>query len=220
MIPTAFPFRPLVLSARGGLRALHLCVLALALAGPAIAAVTPDSTPKDWPADPKKHQVTIRREAKDDTERRLIATAEAAPPPADDVRKAAGEATLPDTEKLWWYKEELGLRIPYAITGDAVAYYTNLVKTYAKQTFNRYVAPSSAVEYQAGVKAHAEFTHDGKSFRDVRVVTLKLTFTQNFCATGTEGMSFTKERVVILDATGKVLHIAGDGPTETPILAI
>jgi len=82
------------------------------------------------------------------------------------------------------------------------------------------VEPSSRIEYQASVKSHAEFTHDGKSFRDVRVVTLKLSFTQNFCATGTEGMSFTKERVVVLDAKGTVVHITGDGPTETPILAI
>jgi len=220
MIPITFSYLPGVLPARGVLRALLLCVFGLALSGSAIAAVTPDSTPKDWPADPKKHQVTIRREARDDAERRLIATAEAALPPAADVRKAAGEAKLPDTDKLWWYKEELGLRIPYAITSDAVAYYTDLVKTYAKQTFNRYVEPSSRIEYQASVKSHAEFTHDGKSFRDVRVVTLKLSFTQNFCATGTEGMSFTKERVVVLDAKGTVVHITGDGPTETPILAI
>lgn len=33
-------------------------------------------------------------------------------------------------------------------------------------------------------------------------------------------MSFQKERVVILDAKGKVLHISGDGPTEVAILAI
>ena len=33
-------------------------------------------------------------------------------------------------------------------------------------------------------------------------------------------MQFEKERVVILDAKGKVLHISGDGPTEVPVLAI
>jgi hypothetical protein len=33
-------------------------------------------------------------------------------------------------------------------------------------------------------------------------------------------MHFQKDRVVILDAGGRVLHISGDGPTEVPILAI
>lgn len=49
---------------------------------------------------------------------------------------------------------------------------------------------------------------------------MKLTFDQNFAATTTEGMHFEKERLVVLDATGRVLHIAGDGPTETAILAM
>ena len=52
------------------------------------------------------------------------------------------------------------------------------------------------------------------------MVTLKLTFDQNFAATQTEGMHFEKKRVVVLDGKGKVLHISGDGPTEVPILAI
>jgi hypothetical protein len=33
-------------------------------------------------------------------------------------------------------------------------------------------------------------------------------------------MQFEKERVVILDANAKVLHISGDGPTEVPVMAI
>ncbi|MHB8862170.1 MAG: hypothetical protein ACYC6N_07190 [Pirellulaceae bacterium] len=48
----------------------------------------------------------------------------------------------------------------------------------------------------------------------------KLVFDQNFVATVTEGMHFEKERVVILDASGKVLHISGDGPTEVPVLVM
>ena len=67
---------------------------------------------------------------------------------------------------------------------------------------------------------HKEFKLGDKTFNDVHVVTLKLTFEQNFAATGTEGMHFEKERVVVLDAEGKVLHISGDGPTEVPIMAI
>ena len=91
---------------------------------------------------------------------------------------------------------------------------------YGKQEFKRHIEPSSRLEYHAGVKFHKEFNLDDRIFNNVHVVTLKLTFAQNFAATQTEGMNFEKVRTVILDAGGKVLHLSGDGPTEVPILAI
>jgi hypothetical protein len=192
----------------------------VAFSGPATAAMLPDSKPKEWPANPAKHQVVIQREAADKKQSAMIAAAEAAPVPKEALRKAAGEGAAPAGDKVWWYQEQLGIRIPYALTGDAVAYYAELVGKYGKQAFNRYIEPSSSLNYQAGVKFHKEFKLDDKSFKDVHVVTLKLTFDQNFAASQTEGMHFQKERVVVLDAEGKVLHISGDGPTEVPIVAI
>jgi hypothetical protein len=150
----------------------------------------------------------------------MIAAAEAAQPSKEALRQAAGDAAVPAGDKVWWYQEQLGIRIPCAITADAVAYYSDLVGTYAKQDFKRYVEPSSRLDYHATVAAHQKFEHQGQTFEDVHVVTLKLDFSQNFAATQTEGMHFQKERVVILDAKGKVLYISGDGPTEVPILAI
>lgn len=224
MISSIQPARASILASRTPraclLKVAVFFLLSLALIQAGHAAITPDGTPKDWPANAEKHSVTVRRAADSESDRRLISAAEAAQPPAADVRKAAGEVKLPEKGNLWWYKEELGLRIPYAVTGDAVAYFTKLIKQYGQQAFNRYAEPSSRIEYTAGVTFHADFMIDGKSFQNVHVVTLKLHFSQNFCATGTEGLSFTKERVVVFDAHGKVLHIAGDGPTETPILAI
>ena len=206
----------------------------VAFPGSITAAMLPGSKPKEWPADPTKHQVTIRREATDDKQSAMIAAAEAAQPSKEALRKAADardrndplglaqpkEAPLPAGDKVWWYKEQLGIRIPCAITADAVAYYSELVGKYGKQALNRYMQPSSRLDYHAGVKFHKEFKLDDKTFNDVHVVTLKLIFSQNFVATQTEGMQFEKERVVILDAKGKVLHISGDGPTEVPVLAI
>jgi hypothetical protein len=206
----------------------------VAFPGLITAAMLPDSKPKEWPADPTKHQITIRREAADDKQSAMIAAAEAARPSKEALRKAADardrndplglaqpkEAPLPAGDKVWWYKEQLGIRIPCAITADAVAYYSELVGKYGKQVLNRYMQPSSSLDYHAGVKFHKEFKLDDKTFNDVHVVTLKLIFSQNFVATQTEGMQFEKERVVILDAKGKVLHISGDGPTEVPVLAI
>lgn len=52
------------------------------------------------------------------------------------------------------------------------------------------------------------------------MVTLNLSFSEQFAATVTEGMSFEKHRIVILDAKGTVLAIYGDGPTEVPVMAV
>lgn len=202
------------------LRPAGVLTLCLALIQPAAAAVEEGTRPKDWPANPAKHQITVRREAADKKQAAMIAAAEAAQPSNKVLLQAAGAAGLPPGDKVWWYKEELGIRIPCAITADAIAYYSDLVGKYGKQDLKRYAEPSSRLDYHASVAFHNKFEHQGQTFKDVHVVTLKLTFSQNFVATQSEGMQFQKDRTVILNAEGKVLHITGDGPTEVPILAI
>ena len=196
-----------------------LGVLLSLLIGTASAAIEAGAKPKDYPPDSGKHVVTIRREAENDLQKKMIAAAEAALPGREALREALGGNDPAAAQ--WWHEEALGIRIPFAITGAAVDYYKNLVEGYGKQTFkNRYIQPSSAFEYHAAAAFHAKFEFQGDKFSDVHVVTLKLSFSQNFAATTTEGCSFSKERTVILDADGKVLRIAGDGPTEAPIMAI
>ena len=186
------------------------------------AAMLPGSEPTEWPANPAKHIVSIKRAAKDDNEKKAIATAENLMPSKDDVL-AASRKDQPDAawmERQWWHRVQLGVKIPFAITTDAVTYYTDLVSGFGKQTLKRYIEPSSQFTYEASVSGHAVFEIDGKPFQNVTVVTLSLKFSQNFATTQTEGMSFEKKRTVVLDNTGKVLHVSGDGPTEVPILAI
>jgi len=187
---------------------------------PATGAMVAGSNPKDWPANPAKHQVVVFREAAGEKQLALITAAESAPVTKEALRKAAGELAVPEGEKVWWYKEELGIRIPCAITGDAVSYYSELVGKYGKQILNRYMEPSSRLEYHAGIKFHKEYKIDDKTFNDVNVVSLKLSFSEDFAATTTEGMHFEKVRVVVLNAEGKVLHISGDGTTEAMVIAI
>jgi len=150
----------------------------------------------------------------------MIATAEAALPDNKALSEAAAKENTAVEDKQWWYKMQLGTRIPFAITSDAVEYYRKMVENNGKQVIKAYVQPSSSLNYQAAVAFHKEFTSAEKTFKDVHVVTLKLKVSQNFVTTQTEGMTFTKERVVVLDHEGKVLHITGDGPTEALIMAI
>lgn len=217
---TKLPMKSVAKTNHSAIRLAAAVLAWAAFSGPVSGAIEAGSEPKDWPANPAKHQVVIRREATDDKQTAMIAAAEAAQAPKEALRKAAGETPLPEGDKVWWYQEQLGIRIPCAITGDAVAYYSEIVGKYGKQAFNRFMEPSSNLDYHAGVKFHKEFKLDDKTFTDVHVVTLKLTFSQNFAATQTEGMRFEKQRIVVLDAKGKVLHLSGDGPTEVPIMAI
>lgn len=215
-----------------------VCALTLCFAiFSTVAAASPPAPgfeSKSWPANAAKHQVVIDRKAANKQESALIAAAEAVQPSAEVLRLAFStpdrndplgldkpkEAKPPVGEKIWWYKEQFGIRIPCAITADAVAYYSELVGKYGKQALQRPVEPSSRLEYHARVKFHKEFELEGKSFADVHVVTLHLIFDQNFVATTTEGMHFDKKRVVVFDDAGKLLHISGDGATEVPVLAI
>ena len=195
------------------------------------ADVVPGAVPKDWPANQLKHQIVVRHESTDKKQAAMILAAEKTLPSKEAVRQALStldrndplglakpKETNGDTD--WWYKQALGIRIPCAITKDAVKYYSDLVEKYGKQGFKRFIEPSSRLDYHSTIMFHKEFTLDGKSFKNVHVVTLKLTFSQNFAATGTEGMHFEKKRIVVLDNDGKVLQVFGDGSTEVPILAI
>ena len=178
--------------------------------------------PKDWPADPTKHQLVIKRETTDAKQSAMITAAEAAQAPREALHKAAleevGQPAIPQGDKVWWYQEKLGIRIPYSITSDAITYFTEIVATNAKKAFKSYALPSSSLDYHASVKFHKEFKLDDKTFMDVNVVTLKLSFTANFTAEATAGLRFEKTRVVVLDAANKVIHVSGDGPTETKIM--
>ncbi len=186
-------------------------------------AITADAGregPKEWPANTNRHTVTIVRNAFEEDGRRLIARAEGLQPDRAGLDKAAGDVPLPREGKVWWFREQFGIRLPYAVTGDAVTYYTGVVTGYGKMSMKRYAEPSSALKYTASVKRHERFELDGKSWQNVDVVTLKLEFRQSFCASGTEAFGFTKERTVVFDKEGKVLHVSGDGVTDVPVMAI
>jgi hypothetical protein len=201
-------------------RLLSAFSLWLALCVPSPSAMIEGAREKTWPANPEKHRVTIRREAADDAQTKMIATAEAVRPDAAALREAIGEGPEAKDASQWWYREELGIRIPFALTTEAVDYFTRKVGEYRKQEFKRYLEPSSSIDYHASVALHPQFERDGRKFDNVHVVTLKLVFMQEFAATTTEGMHFEKVRTVVLDEKGKVLAVFGDGPTEAPVFAI
>lgn len=199
---------------------LPIAGLGLALVTAVPAAMIPGSKPQKWPANPTKHVVTIKRDAADAKQAELIATAETAAPDAEALKIAIADGPVPKNASQWWFRENLGIRTPFALTGSAVSYYSSLIESYGKQELERYAEPSSRLDYQATVARHADFALDGKTYQDVYVVTLKLTFSEQFAATLTEGIFFTKQRTVVLDSIGKVLAVSGDGVVEVAIMAM
>ena len=180
--------------------------------------------PKVWPIDPTKHQIVIKREALEPSHAAMINVAEAIPAPKESLQKAAkleaDQPAIPEGDQVWWYQEKLNIRIPYSITSDAISYYSEIVTNDAKKSFKSYAQPSSHFDYHASVRFHKDITLDDKTFKDVNVVTLKLSFSADFTLEATSGLSFEKTRIVVLDSANKVLHVSGDGPTETRIMML
>lgn len=206
---------------------LPVVVAGIMMAGGAShAAMPPGAEPKEWPANADRHQVTIVRNAKTAAEKQLIATAEAALPAKAEIARAFTEdpenqgTPLPADKNLWWCGEKTGVKLPYAITSDAVAYYKGLVEGWQKAKFTRYIEPSSKLSYTATVKFVDQFKQGDKVFEKVNVVTMELEFGADFTAETTTALHFNKTRQVVLDAGGKVLAVFGDGKTEAPLLAI
>ena len=204
------------------MKTLKILALTALTIVPCKAALLEGTEPKEWPADPARHVVKVERVFQNDAESALITVAENLAANEKELLAAAqkqDEAAKP-VAKQWWYYEALAVKIPFALTADAVSYYTELVNGFGKQKLSRYSAPGSNFHYQARVSKHESFEIDGKTFTNVSVVTLSMTFSQHFVTTVTEGMDIAKTRTVVFDAAGKVLHTSGDGETQVPIMAI
>ena len=190
---------------------------------PAGAAPLAGSKAKEWPASPEYHKINIQREAANDQEKQLIAAAEKVQPDVAALAKAptmdAAGVAQPQAG-TWWNKEVAGVRIPFAITADAVDYYQKLVTGYGQQKFVRFVRPSSEFRYHAKVAKLASYELNGKSLENVTLVSMTLKFRQNFAATVAEAFRFEKSRAVVFDKDGKILGIQGDGDVKVPVLAM
>ncbi len=169
-----------------------------------MADILPGSVPKDWPANPKRHVVTLKRMPDHEAALKAITLAENAP----------------SGTNAWSSGTQLGVRLPFALTHPALEYYEALVRGYQKRSWKTFIEPRSLMDYSATVSHHETFERDGQTFRDVDVVEMKLTLQAEFTQEGTQGLHFIKTRTVVLDRKGRVLAVLGDGPTEVPVFAI
>jgi hypothetical protein len=191
-----------------------LALLGTASAAAICSVVAPEGPAVDYPANPARHKVSITRTAVGAKAKQAISVAEAAYPAREDVLKIFQGADAPKDQKLWWYADMSGTRLPFAITKEAIGYYSALVKGYGTKAGHGHYEPRSNFSYKASAKSYdKEFTRDGKTFSKVWVVDMQIDYTHGE-ASGFM-MMFNKQRQVIMDYNYKVLAIFGDG--ETPV---
>ena len=169
-----------------------------------MADIVPGSVPKDWAANPKRHVVNLKRMPDNEAALKTITIAE-------NARSGTN---------AWASGTQLGIQLPFALTRPALDYYEGLIRGYQKRSWKTYIEPRSLMDYSAVVSHHEVFERDGKTFRDIEVVEMKLAFHADFTQEGTQGVHFIKTRTVVLDRKGRVLAVFGDGQTEAPVLAI
>lgn len=192
-------------------------VMGQALHGVDLTPQRPMISPGDYEVQ-GPHIIKVQRTIRTENDMRMINIAESTYPPQTEVLEAIKKAyfkleEVPQEDKLWWYSEFDGVRIPYAITAEAVDYYVNLVQGYRKQEWKSDIEPSSQFTYSAEVVFSEHYEKNENKFRQVYVVNMKLSMRATFASLSAVG--FAKERIVVLDRQGKVLAVFGDGETPT-----
>lgn len=200
-------------------------ILLMALAGPATAQVPPDYSLVQAEPLPDsliesyaqgRFEIVVSRSATTTRERELLAVAENLLPNVNLIEEAVEEhlseidsagqwpANFEEARAIpgdrWWWMDFGGL-LPFALHGDAVHHYINLVRSYA--------LAEDAMGRSATLRYSAHVTDVGEEgFR----VALAVSFSMN-CG-GRCGFGFAHKRIVVFDESGAVIAVQGDGQPD------
>lgn len=158
----------------------------------------------------------VHRNVRNSERERLIRIAEETYPRAEAILPIAdsrpGAEALQKEERLWWYGEFDGVRLPYAVTMDAVRYYLGLVQAMGRgDTTQTKGFRMKRVEfsYHANISDRpVTYSRDGRVFKDVYVVDMGLRWS-NYCGPVC-ACSFNLDRTVVIRRDGTVLCVFGD----------
>lgn len=164
------------------------------------------------PRCPGSFDVSITRSFQNAVEQQMITTAEAACPIPSDVEQACGGLENPAPGCRWWCGSFDGVFIPFAITCDAIEYYSGLVYDYRQAAQEHPLIAGvreASFAYSAEVAFHEDFIAEGEAFEGVYVVSMTMSYS-HYCGPLC-GMGYTTTRTVVLDSAGVVLRVIGDG---------
>ena len=164
----------------------------------------------------RAYVATVHREFRNPLEERLLGVAEGIYPPAKAVVSVADNhaerSKLLREERLWWFGDFDGVRLPFAVTMDAVHYYLKLTQTFGRGDRtppHQIPMIASKFSYTATVSpGPRNYTRGGRTFRDVYVVEMKLSwwdYCGSLCACG-----FDLDRTVLFLPDGTLVCVFGD----------
>lgn len=159
------------------------------------------------------HKVTLSRIFANDNEEKLVRIAESVYPAAREVSQnsVSNVERASSKERQWWCSSFDGVRIPYAITRNAVVYYLKVSEEFGKKKpENAFWTNmiSSNLSYSAKVSRKEKYEVGTSQFTDIVIVSMRLEWLQycgNLCA-----MAFKATRNVVLKDDGTVLAIEND----------
>ncbi len=94
------------------------------------------------------------------------------------------------------------------VTTSAVLYYYGIsrkLRAEGKQKFGGYTLHSSELEYQSSIKKFVKYERGGKSFSNVYVADMNLTW--GWMCGDLCGEGFTRNKIVVLSEKGEVLKM-------------
>lgn len=152
----------------------------------------------------------ILRKFSNDEEEELIKIAESIYPRRISIRNQ--KTLVNNKDSLWWFNYFDGIKVPYAITGSAVKYYSDLINFYESEDFESAETIkniSAEFKYEAEVNYYSEYeTLQNESFKNVYVVNLNLkwfSYCGSLCA-----LWIDAKRTVIIDKINKSIYVFGD----------
>jgi hypothetical protein len=161
-------------------------------------------------ADPFEDSLLTRAEAVYETPNKMVNTI------LRDPRWLA--ENLPEqTEPLWWVDGNDNVRLTTVVTARAVLHYYELS---LKLRENPNAVPGfkmyrTRLVYRASIERHRKYSHGKRLFSNVYVADLNLKWAHN-CG-GLCGMSFERNKVVVLSLSGEVLAMFLDAPVNSTV---
>jgi len=172
----------------------------------------------------RSYKKSIERIANSDFAASLIEKAENYYPPREEVAQIASPwIEVPDSG-YWYYNDFDGVYIPFAITSDAVIYYSGLIDTFNANKKDVFFITAN-FNYQAKVTFYENYSSPDinshgdtvipEDFNSVYVVELALKWNQycgNLCA-----MWIDKKRIAVFNPSGELLKVFLDGEIRVPV---
>ncbi|HEU4833600.1 MAG TPA: hypothetical protein VFS90_04265 [Pyrinomonadaceae bacterium] len=187
---------------------------------PGLEATIPSENSRD-----KNHPILIKREYGSPAEERLLAKAEALyqnqEPVASRLLKewrymAEPYVVMPDGEPKWWGGPVSTVLTTDLVTTEAVLYYYNKSQAFRnkeeKPQENGFKFLSTTLKYEASIKKMDVYERAGRSFSNVYVANMTLTWGQ-VCG-GLCGYGFTRNKIVVMSPNGEILEMFLDDPAN------